>query len=142
MNGSYGVTPTCRNWSVNRSVHSAAHMRKVAREMKETQFPGFDACMRMMRRASPQLQEDGFHYLLPYAADYVQQLIAEFNVERDHGLRCWLLDLIGQSRSPEAFQFLVENLRNDDERFRSLAVEGLRRLNTKEARRVLWEAGQ
>jgi HEAT repeat protein len=78
----------------------------------------------------------------PYAADYVQQLIAEFNGERDHGLRCWLLDLIGQSGSPEAFQFLIENLRSDDERLRSLAVEGLRRLNTQDARRVLWEVGQ
>src|SRR5262249_15695835 len=66
--------------------------------------------------------ENGFHHLLPYAADYVQQLIAEFNSERVHGLRCWLLDLIGQSGSPEAFRFLVESLRSDDERLRSLEV--------------------
>ena len=72
--------------------------------MKESQFPGFDACMRMMRQASLQLQENGFHHLLPYAADYVQQLIAEFNSERVHGLRCWLLDLIGQSGSPVYFR--------------------------------------
>jgi hypothetical protein len=110
--------------------------------MKNSQFPGFDACMRMMRRSNPQIQEDGFHHLLPYASEYVQQLIAEFNGESDNGLRCWLLDLIGQSGSPEAFQILVENLRGDDERLRSLAVEGLRKLNTKEARKVLWEAGQ
>jgi len=41
-------------------------------------------------------------HLLQYAARYVQQLIAEFNGERE--FRCWLLELIGQSESPEAFQ--------------------------------------
>jgi hypothetical protein len=34
--------------------------------------------------------------LLPVAAEHVTELIDEFNTEHDdHGLRCWLLELIG-----------------------------------------------
>ena len=57
-------------------------------------FPGFQECMRLMRKRDAQLQEDGFHFLLPHAHEYVQQLIDEFSHETDSGLRWWLLELI------------------------------------------------
>jgi hypothetical protein len=61
----------------------------------------FQQAMRLMRRHDPQAREDGFHLLLPHAAEHTDELIAEFSQERhDHGLRCWLLELIGQARSP------------------------------------------
>jgi hypothetical protein len=65
--------------------------------------------MQLMRDRDPQDQEDGFHLLLPHAAEHIDQLIAEFAKERiDHGLRCWLLELIGQARSPKALSVLTE----------------------------------
>jgi hypothetical protein len=103
-------------------------------------FPGFQKCMAMMRKHNPQTQEDGFHWLVPHAGEYVHQLIEEFGKEKRHGLRCWLIELIGVARSPDAFEFLAGLLRNDDERFRFWAIVGLKKLSTKEARTLLWQA--
>lgn len=101
----------------------------------------FRQAMRLMRAHDPQAQEDGFGLLLPHAAEHVDQLIAEFALERtDHGLRCWLLELIGQARSPKALAVLAEQLNGDDEFLRRWAARGLEQLATKAARYELWKA--
>lgn len=102
----------------------------------------FRAAMRLMRKNDPQLQEDGFHTLLPVASDVLPQLIEEYQAESDHGLRCWLLELIGQARSPDALPILSQELRSDNESIRDWARRGLEKLDTKEARTLLWQDGQ
>jgi len=96
--------------------------------------------MRLMRKHDPQLREDGFHTLLPVAGEHVTELIDEFNAERDdHGLRCWLLELIGEARSPLAFQTVG---RTTPQHRRVVQLVGRPRpgkLDTKEARRLLWQ---
>jgi len=67
--------------------------------------------------------------------------MAEFQTEKDHGLRCWLLELIGEARSEKAFDLLCEQLQSSDESLREWAIRGLRKLNTREARRALFDAG-
>ncbi|QFU92718.1 hypothetical protein YIM_37805 [Amycolatopsis sp. YIM 10] len=97
--------------------------------------------MRLMRARDPQDREDGFHFLLPHAAEHVDRLIAEFTEERtDHGLRCWLLELIGHARSANALPILTEQLHADDDSLRFWAVRGLEQLDTKPARYELWKA--
>jgi hypothetical protein len=104
----------------------------------KARFPGFKKCMAMMRKHNPQTQEEEFHSLLPHAAEYVNELIEEFGKEMDTGLRCWLLELIGAARSPQAFDFLVGQLGAKEERLRELAISALEELNSKEARKVRW----
>ncbi|WP_446216270.1 HEAT repeat domain-containing protein [Micromonospora sp. IBHARD004] len=99
---------------------------------------GFRQAMRLMRRCDPQLAEDGFQRLRLVANQHVAELIEVFGVERDHGLRCWLLELIGEARSDRAFELLAAELRSDDESLRGWAVRGLELLDTAEARRLLW----
>ncbi|THV26498.1 HEAT repeat domain-containing protein [Glycomyces paridis] len=100
----------------------------------------FRDAMRQMRSHSPQRQEDGFHALLPAASEHIDALIAEFRAERhDHGLRCWLLELIGAARSDKGLPVLADQLDSSDEALRGWAEHGLRLLDTKEARRILWE---
>lgn len=106
----------------------------------KARFPGFKKCMAMMRKRDPQPQEDEFHRLLPHAGEHVHELIEEFGKEEDHGLRCWLLELIGSAKSPDAFEFLAGELRSADQRFRFWAIWGLKNLGTKEARTILWQA--
>jgi hypothetical protein len=99
--------------------------------------------MRMMRRRDPQTQEDGFHTLLPLASEHVAHLLTEFDNEHDdHGLRCWLLELIGHARSEQALPALAEQLWSPDEAMSQRAVRGLQLLDTKEARRLLWQRDQ
>lgn len=104
----------------------------------KARYPGFPKCMAMMRDRDPQTREDGFHLLLPHVGEHVYELIEVFAEEEDHGLRCWLLELIGAARSPDAFEFLAGQLRADDHRFRFWAIRGLKNLGTKEARTLLW----
>lgn len=103
-------------------------------------FPGFQECMRLMRKRNAQLQEDGFHFLLPHAHEYVAQLIDEFSHEADQGLRCWLLELLAEARDPNALPLFLEYLQSDERGLKTMAIRGLKQLNTKEARRALWEA--
>jgi hypothetical protein len=106
----------------------------------KARFPGFKKCIAMMRKRNSQTQEDGFHCLLPRAGEYVHELIEEFGKERDHGLRCWLLELIGSAKSSDAFDFLARQFSNEDQRLRYWAIRGLKDLDTKEARALLWKA--
>ena len=75
----------------------------------------FREAMRLMRSSDPQRREDGYHQLLPHAADHLDQLITQFAQEQDdHGLRCWLLELIGAARSPAALPVLAAQLGSSD----------------------------
>jgi hypothetical protein len=96
--------------------------------------------MEMMRNRDPQMQEEGFHILLPHAGEHIAELIAEFGKEKRHGLQCWILELIGSGKSPEAFDFLTGHLRNEDRSLRYWAIWALKKLDTKDARKLLWEA--
>ena len=108
--------------------------------MPKQHVPGLEECMRLMRKHDPLLQEEGFHALLPHAAEYVDKLITEFREEGDHGLRCWLLELLGEAKSPKVLPLFVECLKGYDESFWYWAVRGLRELDTNEARKALLEA--
>ncbi|HYO92916.1 MAG TPA: HEAT repeat domain-containing protein [Polyangiaceae bacterium] len=108
---------------------------------KKERFPGYAACLAMMRKHDPSIQEAGFHALLPHAAEHVDALIQEFLTERDHGLRCWLLELIGEARSPKSLTLLIDELCSPDDSMRDWAARGLTVLNTHEARKALGESG-
>jgi hypothetical protein len=62
-----------------------------------------------------------------HEAAYTTQkpLTREFERERDdHGLRCWLLELIGEAQSPAALPVLAAQLNSTDEALRGRAVRG------------------
>jgi len=146
----HGQSPTCGQesnlWISVRT--PTAVLRLIARidlldvrgSVVHVRDPFRDA-MRLMRARYAGDREDGFHTLLPHAAEYIDRLIDEFQREtEDHGLRCWLLELIGEARSEMALPVLVEQLYGDDESLRWWAIHGLRKLNTKRAREELWKA--
>ena len=70
--------------------------------MAKAKFPGLKQCLRMMRKHDLSIPEEGFHGLRPHANEFVESLIAEFQSETDRGLRCWLLELIGEAKDPRA----------------------------------------
>jgi hypothetical protein len=111
------------------------------RVSKKSRFLGYDHCLALMRKHDPQLREDGFHELLPHAAEHVDELTRDFREETDHGLRCWLLELIGEAKSPRALPLLTLQLGSSDESFRDWAIRGLQALNTPEARQALFDGG-
>ncbi|MFC4909313.1 HEAT repeat domain-containing protein [Actinomadura gamaensis] len=97
----------------------------------------FEKAMTMMRASDPGLREGGFDFLREHADAYVAELAAEFDGETDHGLRCWLLELLAEARSPDALPVLAVQLGADDESLRFWAVRGLEMLDTRESREAL-----
>ena len=79
--------------------------------------------------------------LLAHASKFPEELIAEFRAETDHGLKCWLLELLADARSEKAFGLFHEQLDASNLTFRDWAVKGLRRLNTKESKKLLADRG-
>lgn len=92
--------------------------------------------MRLMRRRNGQDRETGFGMLKPHAAEHLDELVAAFHEEQDHGLRAWLFELIAASRDPKALPLLVQYLADPD--LRTYALYGLNRIDTKEARTALY----
>jgi hypothetical protein len=99
--------------------------------------PDFQEAMQLMRQRAEHRREEGFLVLKPFAAEFVEELMGEYRAEQDHGLKCWLLELVAMARSEKAFDFLVEQLNVRDLTFRELAIDGLRKLNTAESKKVL-----
>ena len=102
----------------------------------------FDEALHLMRKHNPELQETGFGMLQAHAPEYVDRLIAEFHAEPDYGTACWLLELIGDAKSPLAIPLFQTYLQHDNNSLHFWAVTGLKKLDTKETRRLLWEAGE
>ncbi|WP_225993608.1 HEAT repeat domain-containing protein [Actinomadura rudentiformis] len=97
--------------------------------------------MELMRKKDPKVQEDAFDFLREHADAYVDELIAEFAAERDDpGLRCWLLELIAEARSPQALDVFRSQLESLDESLRFWAVRGLEMLDDREADLALDQA--
>lgn len=94
----------------------------------------------MMRSRDPQKAEDGFHALRPRAREYVDELLATLSAEEAAGegtLVGWLLELLGEASDARALPVFRRYLGDDERRY--WAVTGLQKLDTKEARRLLWE---
>jgi hypothetical protein len=105
----------------------------------------FARAVREMRSPDPQRREDGFDFLREHADSFVDELIAEFAAEfaagrDDHGLRCRLLELVAETRSPRALPLLASLLQDEDESLRFWAGRGLEMLDTREAREELHRA--
>ncbi|HEX8598209.1 MAG TPA: HEAT repeat domain-containing protein [Chloroflexia bacterium] len=105
----------------------------------------FKYFMRMMRGQVGKIgigntPEDAFFALQPHAARYIHELLAEFQAEQAPGIRFWLLELIAEAQSPKALPTLIECLRGEEADLWTRAIDGLQKLNTREARRALWEA--
>jgi hypothetical protein len=99
----------------------------------------YERSPKLMRRNDPQLSEDGFALLEPLAREHIEELMAEYRRVPDD--RFWILELIAGARSDKAFQLLVEALDHEREEIRWRAANGLRKLGSKEARRLLFERG-
>ena len=104
--------------------------------------PTFEAALAMMRSRDPQKAEDGFHTIQKCAHECVDELLATLATEEaagDSGLVGWLLELLGDARDAKALPVFGRYLDDDERRY--WAVRGLQKLDTKEARRLLWENG-
>jgi len=100
----------------------------------------FDQAMQSMRGTDTRAREGAFDFLREHADAYVDELIGEFAAERDEALRCWLLELLAEARSPKALDVFRGELESMDESSQFWAVRGLEMLDSREADRLLEQA--
>lgn len=104
-------------------------------------FPGVSTCVELLHKKNVRgsyldaLVAD----LEANAFDHSGELIAAFQAETDKRVKTLLLSALAQAQVQDAFPLYVEHLTGPDEGLRTWAAYGLHRLNTKKARRVLWQ---
>jgi hypothetical protein len=96
--------------------------------------------LQSMRSPDPALSAQGFDFLREHADAYVDEIVDAFGEERDDELRCLLLELLAEARSPGALAVLAGQLDSDDESLRFWAIRGLEMLDSAEARQALHRA--
>lgn len=96
--------------------------------------------MQAMRERDPRGREHAFDFLREHADAYVDELVAEFAVEEDRQLRCWLLELLAEARSGKALEVFRGELESPDESLQFWAVRGLEMLDSRESEHVLDQA--
>ncbi|RAY15701.1 HEAT repeat domain-containing protein [Actinomadura craniellae] len=103
--------------------------------------PRFDRALESMRSPDPLARERGFDFLREHADAYVDDLLAAFDREpADDPLRCQLLELVAEARSPRALPVLAAQLGGYDESLQFWAIRGLEMLDTREAEEELERA--
>ncbi len=112
-------------------------------KQKHPKFPGVAKCVEFLHRRNVQgsLVELLCWELQSHATSHAAELIAAFSAERDERIRRILLGIICEAKLPEAFLLFAEHLKSNDESLRYWSEQGLRALNTPEARKALWETG-
>ncbi|MFL6051836.1 MAG: HEAT repeat domain-containing protein [Actinoallomurus sp.] len=96
--------------------------------------------LQSMRSPDPALRAQGFDFLREHADAYVDEIADAFGEERDDELRCLLLELLAEARSPRALAVLADQLDSDDESLRFWATRGLEMLDSADARQALHRA--
>jgi hypothetical protein len=97
--------------------------------------------MRLIRnRGDPLAQEEGYALPRPHAAAFLDALRQELAHAKDPFIQGWLLELIGDARSNQAFPIVVGYLLHPDTRLQHWARDGLFKLaETREGRRIIGE---
>src|SRR5258705_9312038 len=91
-------------------------------------FPGFVGCMAMLRnRKDAEVQEEGYHWLLPRVGEFVEPLLAKLEAECDPYMQGGILELLGEARDARAFSAFVRHLLSPNAAVRQWAETGLRK---------------
>ncbi len=110
------------------------------------EFPGFAACVNMMRSRKAWIWEDGYQYLLPRAREYFAQLCALLETEESVELKSGILDLfvcgkVSQTFPVEAFSIFVNYFFVPEHRLADWAKRGIRGLRKfAGGKQILWDA--
>lgn len=107
---------------------------------KYPSFPGLTRGFHLLRHSKGAYWEAVFGDFRTHAPELLDELIRAAQDESQADIRWMLLEIIGSTASPKALSLFATYLLDQDEKVRRWSAYGLRELNTREARKVLWEA--
>ena len=109
--------------------------------MNKNKKPSFREALAMMTKGKDNSEgEAGFHWLVWMSKEHVNDLIEAFNTEQNELFKPMLLEIIAESKAPEALTILAAHVANEDALLRSWAIHGLCLRDTREGRKILWDA--
>jgi hypothetical protein len=101
-------------------------------------FPGFKVCMDMLRKKGYGMtQEEGYGWLSRHVSEFLDDLIAEFDKPENAKIQDWIIELIGESSSPRAFEFLRDQLFENDPLNKYWVINGLVNFRPFELRQLI-----
>ena len=110
---------------------------------KYPKFPGVKEYVRLLHRGN--VQGAWIDYILDDLQEHAHliadELIQALIDEENDRVRILLLQVVAEAGLHEATSILIGYLKSGDENLRSYAVEGLKKIDSKEARRALYESG-
>lgn len=108
---------------------------------KYPSFPGVKILVDLLRRRNVQgvWIDIIVVELAMRAAETHDELIAAYRAESNPWVKTMLLMALAKAGLPEALPIFVEILRSNEVDHRTYAIEGLEKIGTKEARRLLYE---
>lgn len=99
-------------------------------------FPGFDACIEMLRSPDSLTYEEGYHWLKGRLDDHLDELVESMLGETDPGMRSRLVELAGESGNPKLIPLLESELRSPYAEVRSFAYSSLLYFGNPEATKI------
>lgn len=107
-------------------------------------FPGVEYCVELLKRRNTQgeLVETICGVLEENALEHANELLAAVDQEENSPVRIQLLGVIENAALEIAIPFWSGLLSGSDSIERLYAVRALKRIDTKESRRLLWQAGE
>jgi HEAT repeats len=117
-----------------------AQLRHIIEQYERNrQFPGFAACLDMLDAGADEL-EWGLSILRNHAPEHVEEFIQALQSPEHESVRWLLLEAVGATHSNAVVPIVATYLQSSDSDLWYWAIRALWEIDTKEARRALWEA--
>lgn len=101
--------------------------------------PKFKDFLKLLRSNNSFSRDEAYFMLLPFVNQFIPELKAAFETEPKVISKIYLMQLLEEAKSPELLEFFQKNLSHEEEAIRDCALHGLEKINTKEAKRIVWE---
>jgi HEAT repeats len=98
--------------------------------------PPFEQCIKMLYSDDSMTYEDGYQWLQGYLGSHIDDIIAMMQGEEDADFRSRLVELVGNSRDPEAIPYLERELTSEHRQVRLWAYTSLLHFGSEPAEQV------
>jgi|GEM_PF-3994899 len=107
---------------------------------KQKPAKSFAVCMEFMCHPDPEKKQHGFHALRQNVATFLPLILHALERETNHGIQCWLLELVVIGKEPSTIPLLASYLYHKDDSLRYWAKTGLKDFGTRQALRIIRDA--
>ena len=107
-------------------------------------FPGVAKCVELLKRPNVRgaWRDIICWQLKEHAAQHLEELMSAIRADENAGIRLMLMGALEEAAVPESLPLWKEYLQSGNDEERQYAERALKAINTKEARRLLWEHEQ